>query len=371
MITSQELFETLSHLDLAFFTGVPDSGLREFLLYLEKHEAEAKHIRAVNEGQAVALAAGYHLATGKIPLVYMQNSGLGNAVNPLTSLADPAVYGIPMVVLVAWRGRPGEKDEPQHEKMGKITQELLQTLGIPHEVAKESREDIARQLKQLKANAQELKSPVALIFPKGIIAKEGEREEHQGMKREEALELLLEKIGESPVVCTTGYTSREVFEIREKREQSHERDFLCVGSMGHASSIALGIASSTTKRVYLLDGEGALLMHLGAAPTIGFYAPKNLLHIVIDNGVYESTGSQPTISGVLDWQKFFEAVGYKSIALAGTREELEQVDLSRLQGPAVLVVRVIPGTRSNLRRPTTSPRENKEGFMRFLQDTNS
>ncbi|MBU1014868.1 phosphonopyruvate decarboxylase [Patescibacteria group bacterium] len=367
MISSTSFLEALKRLDLTFFTGVPDSGLREFLVYLETHEDETRHVRAVNEGQAVGIAVGYHLATGKVPVVYLQNSGLGNAMNPLTSLADLEVYGIPMILFVAWRGRPGEKDEPQHKKMGRVMEDMFKVLEIPYEVAKDEPEGLTAQAARLKEIALEHQAPVALVFPRGIIEKEKQEEEQrEGLRREEALEILLEKIGEAPVVSTTGYTSREVFEIREKNEQSHERDFLTVGSMGHASAIALGIARSVSKRVFLIDGDGAFQMHMGSAAAIGFYAP-NLVHIVIDNGAHESTGGQPTLVSKLDWEKLFQSVGYKSVALVSGREELELLNLAALSSPAALVVKVAQGTRTDLGRPTAAPQENKEAFMRFLQ----
>ena len=312
---SKELIDILKQLDLNFVTGVPDSGLRNFLVYVEQHPEELDHVRAANEGQAVAIATGYHLATRKVPIVYMQNSGLGNAVNPLTSLADKEVYSIPMVLFIAWRGKPGEPDEPQHSKMGRVMLDLLRALEIPFEIAQVEAGEVYTQLVSLKEQAISGRHPVALVFPKGVVEEEkgvppfdfaqGKEE----MRREEALGLLLDKIGENPIVSTTGYTSREIFEIREQKNQGHHLDFLTVGSMGHASSIALAIARKTKKPVYVVDGDGALCMHMGAAATIGSYAPANLFHIVIDNGAHESTGGQPTLSRHLDWQKVFGAVG--------------------------------------------------------------
>lgn len=368
MIASQELCRMLQQQDLTFLTGVPDTGLRDFLVYVENRGQGMNHVRAANEGQAIAIAAGYHLATKKVPVVYFQNSGLGNAINPLTSLADKEVYGIPMILFIAWRGKPDEHDEPQHKKMGRVMLDLLNVLEIPFEVIKEDSIGVNSQLAQLKTLAQQTQHPVALIFPKGVIVKEDMPIEVRGgeMLREEALEMLVDKIGSNPIVSTTGYTSRELFEIRERKGHGHHLDFLTVGSMGHASSIALGIVQHSKKPVYIVDGDGALLMHMGSAAAIGAYAPKNLFHVVIDNGAHESTGGQPTVHQQIDWRGLFQAMGYKSIELIDRKEHLEGFDFADLSSPAALVIKVRQGTRSDLGRPTNTPQENKEAFMRFL-----
>jgi phosphonopyruvate decarboxylase len=365
---SKDFLEILKELQLNSLAGVPDSGLRDFLIYVENHADRVDHVRCANEGQAVGVAAGYYLATKQVPIVYLQNSGLGNTVNPLTSLADKEVYGIPMILFVAWRGKPGEPDEPQHSKMGRVMLDMLNVLEIPFEIAQGDGSSLRQQLTSLKEQTMQTNHPVALVFPKGVFEEEKLAVEPlDGMKREEALEILLEKIGLHPIVATTGYTSREIFEIREKKGQSHELDFLSVGSMGHASSIALGIARQSKKQVYIIDGDGAISMHMGCVATIGSYAPENLYHIVIDNGVHESTGGQPTVSRHIEWKQFFESVGYKSASVVSNRQDLEAIDVDAAFRPAALVIKVVPGTRKDLGRPTKTPGENREAFMKFLE----
>ncbi|MDO8633263.1 MAG: phosphonopyruvate decarboxylase [Candidatus Wildermuthbacteria bacterium] len=365
-MNSKVLFDILKQLGLNFITGVPDSGLRDFLVYLENHGGEIQHVHAANEGQAIGIAAGHYLATGNMPVVYFQNAGLGNTVNPLTSLADPAVYGIPMLLLVGWRGEPGKKDEPQHHKMGEITEGQLKLLGIPYEIAQNQEKALEEQIGKLKKQGDEEQRPVALVFQKGFFAEEPEAEPPEGLRREEALRVLLDKIGDSLLVCTTGKTSREVFELRNAKQQEH-RDFLTVGSMGCASSIGLGIAvSKENKKVFVFDGDGAALMHLGALPTIGNYKPANFFHVVLDNGVHESTGWQPTVSPTINWEQIFLGSGYKSVLRSRTIEELERIDFQNWEGPIALIVNVVPGSRKDLPRPSQTPKESKKSFMDFV-----
>ena len=346
---------------------MPDSGLRNFLVYLENHSNEVQHVHAANEGQAIGIASGHYLATGNMPVVYFQNAGLGNTVNPLTSLADPNVYGIPMLLLVGWRGEPGKKDEPQHIKMGEITEGQLKLLSIPYEVAQNEEKVFEEQIARLKKQGDEEQRPVALVFQKGFFAEESEAEPPAGLRREEALAVLLDKIGDGLLVCTTGKTSREVFELRSAKQQEHH-DFLTVGSMGCASSIGLGIAvSKRNKKVFVFDGDGAALMHLGALPTIGNYKPANFFHVVLDNGVHESTGWQPTVSPTTNWEQIFLGSGYKSVTRARTLEELEKINFQDWEGPTALIVNVVPGSRKDLSRPSQTPKESKKSFMDFAR----
>ncbi len=367
MLTSKELLETLSKHDIRFFTGVPDSGLKDFLVYLNSQGKDIAHVRAANEGQAIGIAAGYYLATGSLPLVYLQNAGLGNTVNPLTSLADKAVYGIPMLLFVSWRGEPGKKDEPQHARMGEITLKLLELMDVSYEIAEGELKIFEEQIKRLKTKSFEQSKPVALVFQRGLFQEEQELVEPNGLKREEVLGILLEKIGNSPVVATTGKTSRELYELRETRSEGHERDFLVIGSMGVASSIGLSIALAKESMVYVFDGDGSVLMHMGALPTIGHYAPKNFCHILLDNEVHESTGGQPTVSSTIDWEALFLASGYKQARLVATKEELNAIDFNRLEGPSAIIIKLVPGSRKNLSRPSSkSPKERKEEFVNFI-----
>ncbi|HEX5797261.1 MAG TPA: phosphonopyruvate decarboxylase [Candidatus Saccharimonadales bacterium] len=363
-----ELTDLLIKEELTFLTGVPCSYLKELLGTLDGR-TDLQHVAASSEGEAVGIAAGYHLATGRVPVIYLQNSGLGNAINPLTSLSDREVYGIPGILFLTWRGEPGKPDEPQHKKMGRIMPDLLEDLEINYGFADRDIVKTTETVRRLKAESLSAKKPVALIFRPKLIEK---TEATPGilnakfMKREKILKLLLPKIGESPLVTTTGKTSREVFELREKNGQSHQQDFLTVGSMGCAAGIGLGIARQTSKRVFVIDGDGAVLMKMGTLATIGHYNPENLIHIVIDNGAYESTGSQPTVAKNLKWRKLFNGFGYKTVLIIRTQDALKSLELEKIKGPAAVVVYSRSGSRPDLGRPTTGPGYNKRQFMNFL-----
>ncbi|MBI2113284.1 MAG: phosphonopyruvate decarboxylase [Candidatus Wildermuthbacteria bacterium] len=367
MLTAKELLLVLEKHGIKFFTGVPDSGLKDFFLYLNSQGDRVFHVRAANEGQAIGIATGHYLATGKLPLVYLQNAGLGNIVNPLTSLADKTVYEVPMLLFISWRGDPDKKDEPQHAKMGEITLKLLDLLGVPYEVAQGQLDLFEEQVKRLQAKSLGEKMPVALVFKRGMFAEEHELAEPAGLKREEVLGILLEKIGNSPVISTTGKTSRELYELREMRGEGHAKDLLVIGSMGCVSSIGLAVALQKKEMVYVFDGDGSVLMHMGALPTIGHYSPKNFCHVLLDNQTHESTGGQPTVSSTMEWKSIFLASGYKNAHIVQTREDLNALDISHMEGPAAIIVKIAPGSRKNLSRPSaTSPAERKEEFMEFL-----
>jgi phosphonopyruvate decarboxylase len=297
-----------------FFTGVPDSLLKSFCAYVTDTCGES-HVIAANEGGAVGLAAGHYLATGKPALVYMQNSGQGNAVNPLASLADPDVYSIPMVLLVGWRGEPGVKDEPQHVKQGKVTLSLFETLGIPTEVLPEEESEALELTRKMVERAKSEKRPVALVVRKGLFAEyklQNKVPDIAELKREDAIQGILSALPDDAViVSTTGMISREVYETREGLGQDHARDFLTVGSMGHAIMIALGIAKAQpTRKVICLDGDGASIMHLGNMAICGQSGCSNLTHIVLNNAAHDSVGGQPTVGGEIDFEKIAEELGY-------------------------------------------------------------
>lgn len=368
MLKSQEIFEVLNQNQINFITGVPCSIFKDFLVYLNKHPEQIKHVRAASEGEAVGIAAGHYLATSKLAVVYMQNAGLGNCVNPLTSLMDEKVYSIPSLMFVSWRGEPGKPDEPQHAKMGLITDKLLETLGVPYEIAKEDISEFSEQIRIMQEKAFSENRTVALIFKKGIIEKEdGLKSEQEGLLREQALDVLLKKIGSQPIISTTGKTSREIFELREKNKQSHDQDFLTVGSMGCTAGIGLGLALNSHKNVFVIDGDGAVLMKMGTLATIGESKPKNFVHIVIDNNSYESTGGQPTTSNIINWQGLFKSAGYQSVIIINSQEELEKLDFSELEKPGAVIIKSRTGSRSDLGRPTQTPVETKNNFMKFLK----
>lgn len=372
------LMDEIEQLGIKFFTGVPDSQLKALCdeIY-DKYELGKQHIVAANEGAAVALAAGHYLASGEASLVYMQNSGIGNAINPIASLIDKNVYKIPMVFVIGWRGEPGVKDEPQHVFQGQITTDLLEIMKIPYyiingDITKEKLKtymiDVQRQLKG--------EQSVAFIVRKGAL----ERDKKAGytnaytMSREEALKIIVNKVGKSDiVVSTTGKLSRELFEIRAQNGQGHEKDFLTVGSMGHASMIAMGIALEQPQRkVWCLDGDGAAIMHMGSMDIVAGTSCPNLIHIVFNNEAHETVGGMPVAYGKTDFTQIAKALKYRQIFPAvETREELEKLFIQNeeLMGPVFLEIKIALGSRQDLGRPTETPTENKQKLMNFLQRT--
>jgi phosphonopyruvate decarboxylase len=356
---------------------VPDSLLADFCAYVTSNTSASEHVIAVNEGHAVTLAAGYHLATGKIPVVYMQNSGFGNAVNPLLSLCDPKVYSIPMLLLIGWRGEPGKKDEPQHLVQGKVMTSMLSSMNINYEVLPDFIEGAESTIETALHFLKTRNAPYALLvkrqnFSSFKLPKPTPLPGHEQMlTREQAISLCLENSRPfDAFVSTTGFASREVFEYRKNHGQSVEQDFLVVGSMGYASAIAQGVAmAKPSRQVYCLDGDGAFLMHMGTTASIGCMDVPNLKHIVINNGVHDSVGGQPTVGFQIDIPSIARSCGYKVVLSATTTEEIKAalIALRECAGPAMLHIKVKTGTRKNLGRPTSSPQANKVQFMKFLQ----
>ncbi len=358
-----------------FYTGVPDSQLKALCDYLmERHGIDRHHhIIAANEGNCVALAAGYHLATGKVPVVYMQNSGEGNVINPVASLLNDKVYAIPMIFVIGWRGEPGVHDEPQHIFQGEVTLKLLEDMGIPSfVVGKETGE------KELKGKMEEFAGildkgrNVAFVIRKGALSYEGNvcYENGNTMGREEIIRHIVEVSGTDPMVSTTGKASRELFEIREEKGQGHQYDFLTVGSMGHSSSIALGVALHQPERkVWCVDGDGAVLMHMGAMALLGANRPENLVHIVMNNGAHETVGGMPTVAGQMDLVAVAKGCGYPKAVRVSSFEELDRELLAAKEGKGLVLIEALcsMGARADLGRPTTTARENKEGFMAYLE----
>lgn len=358
-----------------FYTGVPDSQLRALCDYLmDTYGIDGRnHIIGANEGNCAALAAGYHLATGKIPVVYMQNSGEGNIINPAASLLSHEVYAIPVIFVIGWRGEPGVHDEPQHVFQGKVTVKLLDDMEIPSCVL-DSESDEASVRKAMAEFDPFLKCGrnVAFVVRRGALSydKKISYENDCSMLREEIIEHIAGAAGEDPIVCTTGKASRELFEIRERCGQPHQYDFLTVGSMGHASSIALGIALNKPEcRIWCVDGDGAALMHMGAMAVLGSMKPDNLIHIVINNGAHETVGGMPTVADDTDLAAVARACGYSYAVCVSSFEELDQ----ELQGAkmrnqlSLIEIECAIGARGDLGRPTTTALENKEAFMRYLR----
>ncbi len=373
MISVQGFFEAVRQEGVNFFTGVPDSLLKDFCAYVTDHTARDEHVIAANEGGAVALAAGHYLATGRPALVYMQNSGQGNAVNPLTSLADPEVFGIPMLLLVGWRGEPGRPDEPQHVKQGQVTGALFEAIGVHADVLPEDAEGARTCLQRTFGRMRQASSPAALIVRSGTFERYKLRSElatSYELGREGALKLVLDALpAEAVVVATTGMTAREMFEHREAAAQSHHADFRTVGCMGHASQIALGIAMARRERVvFCLDGDGAVIMHMGSLAIIGSQKPSNFKHIVFNNGAHDSVGGQPTAGFAMDIPQIAAACGYRWTSTAETADDIGRrlLELRGVEGPALLEIRVNRGARANLGRPRMSPHENKRELMQYL-----
>ncbi len=373
MIATDQFYQSLICNGVEFFTGIPDSLLKDICAYITDNTLKERHVIAANEGGAIALATGHHLATGKIPLVYMQNSGLGNAVNPLLSLADTEVYSIPMLLMIGWRGEPGVKDEPQHIKQGEVTLDLLKVMKIPYAILPDNIESANEVLQKAISYTNKHNAPYALIVRKGSFEPyklKGTVNSEYSLTREDAIEVVIQNLNKNDiVVSTTGMASRELFETRKRLGQTHENDFLTVGSMGHASQIALGIAIEKPNRdVYCFDGDGAILMHTGSISIIGDLSPKNFKHILFNNGVHDSVGGQPTVGFNSDFCSIAKAFNYKHTYQVKTLNELERrlTELKESEGPALLEILVKKGARKDLGRPTTSPLENKVTLMKNL-----
>lgn len=358
-----------------FYTGVPDSQLKALCdCLMDGYGIDPRrHIIAANEGNCAALAAGYHLATGKVPVIYLQNSGEGNVINPVASLLSDRVYGIPVVFVIGWRGEPGVHDEPQHVYQGAVTLKLLEDMDIASFViGKEtSGEEVRAAMERFRPLFSAGKS-AAFVVRRGALTYGGavKYQNRYTLTREDAIRCIVRAAGTDPIVSTTGKASRELFEIREQRGEGHQYDFLTVGSMGHTSSIALGIAlSRPDTRIWCIDGDGAVLMHMGALAVIGACAPQNLVHIVINNSAHETVGGMPTVAGAVDLPAAARACGYRAAISVDTAERLEQ-ELSRANAERTLrmiEVKCALGARADLGRPTTSTQENKRAFMDYLR----
>ena len=358
-----------------FFAGVPDSQLKPLCNYLMyKYGVDSKHhIIGANEGNCTAIAAGYHLATGKIPVVYMQNSGEGNIINPVASLLCDKVYGIPVIFIIGWRGEPNVPDEPQHIFQGEVTLKLLCDMDISSFVISDSttEEQIIEKMREYNNILDKGKS-VAFVIRKGALTYNTKVEYHNkyDMYREEIIRHIVSKSGKDPIISTTGKASRELFEIRTANGQSHKYDFLTVGSMGHSSSIALGIAlNKPNQRIWCIDGDGAALMHMGAMAIIGANNPNNFIHLVINNGSHETVGGMPTVAENVDLVKIAKACGYKNSICVDNFVDLDdQLQKAKEKWELSFIeIKCCIGARQNLGRPTTTAIENKSNFIEYLK----
>lgn len=366
----------LDILGTEFYAGVPDSLLKPLCNYLmATYGIGDKHIIAANEGNAVALAAGYHMATGKIPCVYMQNSGEGNIINPVASLINDKVYAIPVIFIVGWRGEPGVHDEPQHIYQGQVTVKLLEDMDITVQVVdKNTTESQLRDTMERFSPLLARGKSVAFVIRKGALSADTIKIAYKNkntMLREEIIRHIMEASKEDIVVSTTGKASRELFELREHNGQSHATDFLTVGSMGHSSSIALGIAlSKPESRVWCIDGDGAVLMHMGSMALVAANHPHNLVHIVINNSAHETVGGMPTVAGNIDLVQIAKGCGYRNAICVDSFEYLDNAlkQAKNIKGPTMIEIKAAIGSREDLGRPTTTALENKQEFMRYLAE---
>jgi phosphonopyruvate decarboxylase len=376
MIKPIDFYNALEKKGVDLYAGVPDSLLANFCTFIDGLDNSVEHVITANEGNAVALAIGYHLATNKVPAVYMQNSGLGNTINPLASLADSKVYKTPILLIIGWRGEPGIKDEPQHIKQGEITLGELELHDIPYSIMDSTSniDDIVNSaFEVIKKN----NTPFAIVVKKNTFAKpevndlnNKSKKYHSDLVREDVLKELLSLINYNDlIVSTTGKTSREIFEIRALRGEE-QRDFLTVGGMGHTSSIALGVSiGKPNKKVICIDGDGSLIMHMGSMPVISDVAPANFIHILLNNEAHESVGGQRTSAEIINFKNLTYSVGYKNFELVNDISDLKNIykKISKLEGPSFIEIRIKPGSRSDLGRPTSSAEENKKAFMSHVK----
>lgn len=374
MISPKSFISGLQGLGINFFAGVPDSLLKNICAYITDNVETKRNIITANEGAAVALAAGHYLATGEISLVYMQNSGEGNIINPILSLTDKDVYNIPELLLIGWRGKPGVKDEPQHVKQGKVTTVLLDAMGMRWAVLSKKEAEMKQQLADAVAYMSETKESFAFVIEKDTFdaytLQNVMVHNRLDLTREEAICAVAAHLAEKDViVSTTGMISRELFEYRTRENQGHERDFLTVGSMGHASQIALGIAlEKSDRKIWCFDGDGASIMHMGSMAIVGSCKPDNYIHVVFNNGAHDSVGGQPTVGLDIDLCGIAKSVGYRTVISVADESSLNVVihGIDEMEAPIFLEVKVKKGNRKDLGRPTRTPIENKEALMNFL-----
>lgn len=371
MINTKEFYNLLKRKNIDFFTGVPDSLLKHFGNCIEDLEEE-NHIISTNEGSSVGLAIGYHLATNKIPLVYLQNSGLGNIVNPLLSLADKQVYSIPMLLIIGWRGEPETKDEPQHIKQGAVTIGLLETMGIPYKILSDGIDEADKQLGELHDWSSQNRAPAAILVRTNTFSpyKTARKEERLKVTRENAIKTIIDSIADNDlVISTTGKASRELFEVRKENKQPNN-DFLTVGGMGHASQIALGIAKyQKDKTIYCIDGDGAALMHMGGLALIANSKAKNFCHVLINNAAHESVGGQPTLGDKVSFADLAKTLGYSNCLVASSEREIKEgiASFRQKNGPFLLEIICSSSSRESLGRPTKTPLENKIAFIEKIK----
>jgi len=357
MIKIESLFSYLKKKNITFFTGVPDSILKESKYILDKLEFK-NHIVAHNEGGAIGIGAGYYLKTKKIPCVYFQNSGLGNAINPLVSMVHKNVYSIPMLLLIGWRGAPKiSKDEPQHLLQGKITEKMLKLMNIRYCTIDHTKD--FKQLGKIIDISKKKQVPVACLIKKNTLKKnfdeiKKKKVDKIKLKRHEIIDFIIRKNYKNiKIFSTTGYTSRELYQLR-KFNKSNTKDFLNVGAMGHTSMIALGYSLKNKKHKTLcLDGDGSLIMHMGTLPVIGENQIKNFKHIVFNNEVHESVGGQKTPQKNTNFKKLSLSCGYSKYFFSNSLSDFKKKYALFLKsnGPSFYEIKISSGSLKNLERP--------------------
>ncbi len=373
MVNQAQLFESLDKLGVKFFTGVPDSLLNDFCLYLVNNIPDGQHVMAANEGNAIAIAAGNYMATGKIPVVYMQNSGIGNATNPLLSLTHDCVYGIPMILVIGWRGDPSINDHAQHKKQGELTPVLMSDMDIPYEIL-DADDTVVEKFAWAANKAREISSPVALIAKKAILTQKEKKQSYADsklMNREEAVDAVVDVLGADAIYLgTTGRATREVHEQLIAHNVGEGHEWQNVGSMGHVSSVGLGLAlARPDKRIVVFDGDAAAVMHMGALATNCRYKAGNMVHIVLNNGVNESVGGQPSAGYLIDLTNVAKACGYRTVGHAvETKEELQKIVRENQLGemPLFVDVHVRQGIRSDMPKLNIDHKAMKEALMKNL-----
>ncbi|BDX07783.1 phosphonopyruvate decarboxylase [Planctobacterium marinum] len=371
MILPEDFCQFVRSHGISFFAGVPDSLLKNLCAYIDEHFDSRQHVITANEGNAIAMAMGHFLATGSPAVAYMQNSGLGNAINPLVSMTCEEVCGIPMLLIIGWRGEPGISDEPQHFKQGQITPEMLELLGIPY-ITLEAQSDVSAACSEIISTMLKDSKPVAILVRKNTFAATAKSPQPEGqmMSRETALNIINDHLTKDAlVIATTGKTARELYEIQVKATGECSA-FLTVGAMGHASSIAASAAiARPEKTVVCLDGDGAMIMHMGALPIIGSLRPNNLIHILLNNNAHESVGGQPTCAGSINIESLALANGYAQYISIESEAELVSC-LKRWDfesGPCLMEIKIKIGARKDLGRPEPSPYENTRTFLKHAK----
>lgn len=377
MIEPKKFYSYLKGEGINFYSGVPDSLLNDFCIYLSNNLSNEEHVIAANEGNAIGIATGHYLATGQVPLVYMQNSGIGNALNPLISLTNKETYSIPLVLLIGWRGAPGMIDWAHHKKQGEVTPRLLESLDIPYrELNTTIDEEVLKVIKWATKMANESSSPVAILVGKGILEK-GEKKDllledsELEMSREDAIEVIIKSVPkDSLIVATTGRATREIYEVRNKYGMSHDQDFLNVGSMGHASSIATGLAICKKSRLVIcLDGDAATLMHMGSMPIIGSSDCMNIMHVILNNGAHESVGGQPSVGHKINFTGIARNSGYHTVEEpVSTKKDLDVAinNLLKSEKPKFLDIHIKKGIRNDIPKLDVSLVEIKNNLMKEI-----